>query len=81
MDFHFLVMEKSWKILFGKEWSPWKYYEARKLGKFDVTVTQIFEMFIDVVIVETSNYSYVDFVYANWCRCLLDWLSEWVSIV
>jgi len=22
MDFNFLVMEKSWKILFGKEWSP-----------------------------------------------------------
>jgi len=22
MDFHFLVLEKSWKILFGKEWSP-----------------------------------------------------------
>jgi len=23
MEIHFLVMEKSWKIIVEKEWSPW----------------------------------------------------------
>jgi len=25
MEIHFLVMEKSWKIIVEKEWSPWMY--------------------------------------------------------
>jgi len=46
MDLHFLVMEKSWKILFGKEWSPWRVLNAaaRLIGdtwKYDQGLSQL----------------------------------------
>jgi len=36
MEIHFLVMEKSWKIIVEKEWSPW---HTSTVIAFDLAMT------------------------------------------
>ena len=40
MDFQFLVMEKSWKILFGKKWSPWLWVNRQANSAFRLSVVR-----------------------------------------